>query len=158
MRIFVFAPESNGTLQLVKRLQLRGYTAEHASPAHFVPVTDHAALRKQMRDRIMRLITWCDAVAVPADAITAEELSRLLVVCEFAGKRLVPYEDLPAEAPEDGHLPNILTIGTRVCMVQNEAPVTVHHASARISKLLEHASAFFNHGRWLKNPMVSGRA
>jgi hypothetical protein len=158
MHIFVFAPESNGTLQLVHRLKLRGYNAEHASPRHFAAAADTAELRKQMRARIMRLITWCDAVAVPDGAITPEELSRLLVVCEFAGKRIVRYEDLPGEAPEDGKLPVVLAIGTTVAMRPYEHAVTPDRMKERLRLMLARTSAFFDHGRWLKNPMVSGRA
>jgi len=148
MLIFVFAPESNCTLQLVHRLELRGYSAQHASPRHFsgTPSQD------QMRRRIMRLITECDAVAVPDGAITPEELSRLLVVCEFAGKRIVRYEDLPGEAPEDGKLPVVLAIGTTVAMRPYENAVTTDRMKHRVRLLVARANRFFEGSDWLKNP------
>jgi len=153
MFIFVFAPESNSTHQLVHRLLLRGYTAQHASPSFFTPAADTAELRKQMRRRIMRLITECDAVAVPDGAITPEELSRLLVVCEFAGKRLVRYEDLPGEAPDNGNLPVVLAIGTRVSMTNPyETAVSPQRMRERVRHLVRRAAIFFDHGTWLKNP------
>lgn len=158
MLIFVFAPESQQTIQLVQRLKMRGYNAEHASASHFTPAGDPAELDRQMRTRIMRLITSCDAVAVPDGAITAEDLSRLLVVCEFAGKPVVRYEDLPGERPEDGRLPIILAIGTRVCMTAHTPPVDFSHAASRVNKLVAYAAKFFDHGRFLKNPVAAGRA
>jgi len=153
MFIFVFAPESNSTHQLVRRLVMRGYTAQHASPSHFTPAADTAELRKQMRRRIMRLITECDAVAVPDGAITPEELSRLLVVCEFAGKRLVRYEDLPGEAPDNGSLPVVLAIGTRVSMTNPyQTSVTPDRMRERVRLLVARANRFFDGSDWLKNP------
>lgn len=148
MRIFLFAPESNSTIGQVRRLILRGYIAEHASPRHFAGQPSE----EQMRARIMRLITWCDAVAVPDGAITPEELSRLLVVCEFAGKRIVRYEDLPGEAPADGMLPAILAIGTRVSMRPYEYAVTPDRMKHRVRLLVARANRFFEGSDWLKNP------
>ena len=153
MRIFLFAPESNSTIGQVRRLILRGYIAEHASPRHFAGQPSE----EQMRARIMRLITWCDAVAVPDGAITPEELSRLLVVCEFAGKRIVRYEDLPGEAPAGGMLPAILAIGTRVSMLPTP-DVRPDVAAMRVRHLVKRAAQFFDNGRWLKNAISAGRA
>jgi len=148
MRIFLYAPECNSTIALTRRLVLRGYDAQHASNTYYAGTSSD----EQVRARILRLLTWCDAVAVPDGAITPEELSRFLVVCEFAGKRMVRYEDLPGEAPADNHLPVVLTIGTRVSMTPYEHTVSPQRMRERVRLLVARANRFFEGGDWLKNP------
>lgn len=148
MHIYIHAPHCTRIMQLAQQLTMRGYSANHASERKWAGATSGEHMQRDM----MRQIAACDAVAVVQGELSAEQMCRLLVVCEFAGKPVVRYEDLPGEAPRDKHLPHVVQMNTRVSMADPENAVRPELSRHRIQLLLKRAARFFDHGSWLKNP------
>lgn len=148
MHIYIHAPHCTRIMQLTQQLHMRGYTAGHSSARQWAGLADAEHVQRDM----MRQIAACDAVAVVQGELSAEQMCRLLVVCEFAGKPVVRYEDLPGEAPCDKQLPHVVQMNTRVSMAEPANAVRPERSRHRIQLLLKRAAKFFDHGSWLKNP------
>ena len=164
MNLFLFGQRTPALRQVQHQLIASGYSATLMGDRPSAGVPND----QQRRNMLMRMISDCDAVAIPPGLMTSAQLARLAVVCEFAGKRLVLTDHLPPFAPDDVKGLDIYAVRTPVrctwtaeetpAPVVSEAPrrLRLNEVMRRTRCLLHHLEQRGNRflGKSLKNPQT----